>query len=424
MPALAPDTPDSKRLIPTRLSAFYHLLPSRLFVFNTLTRKKEPFRSLRSGEVGMFVCGPTVQDYMHLGHARTYIFYDVVARYLTYLGYKVHFVLNITDVDERITDEARRKGKVPLALAREYSTYFVEDMAKLKADSVCRFEPVSAHVDQMIEQVSLLIEKRHAYVVGGWVYFDVSTFPEFGRLSHQSHRELSLRPLELSSRKRNLLDFALWRPETLVKGKWDSPWGMGSPGWHIQDIAVTTSLLGPQYDLHGGAYELIYPHHEAEIAEAESLTGLRPFVRYWVHTRLVNMRGEKMSKSSGNVLTVREALSTYSADQLRMFLLGRHYRKDMDIKGIGSAARRYTRLRGMAEKALHAAGAASKESDAELLRRFCDAMNDDFNTPLALRVLGEGLTSALSTRSAESVGRKLASIRMAGKILGVDLGIG
>ena len=371
----------------------------------------------------MFACGPTVQDYMHLGHARTYIFYDVVARYLTYLGYRVHFVLNITDVDERITDEARRKGKAPLDLAREYSRYFIEDMAKLKANSVCEFEPVSMHVDKMIEQVSLLIEKGQAYVVGGWVYFDVSTFPDFGRLSHQSSRELSLRPLELSLRKRNLLDFALWRPEILVEGKWDSPWGRGSPGWHIQDIAVTTSLLGPQYDLHGGAYELIYPHHEAEIAEAESLTGLRPFVRYWVHTRLVNMRGEKMSKSTGNMVTVRDALRTYSADQLRVFLLSRHYRKDMDLSGIDSAARRYTHLRGMA-KALHAAGAASKESDEEMLGDFRDAMNDDFNTPLALRVLGDGLASALSTKSAAAAGRKLASVRTAGKILGVDLGIG
>ncbi len=370
----------------------------------------------------MFVCGPTVQDYMHLGHARTYIFYDVVARYLAYLGYDVHFVLNITDVDERITDEARRKGQTPLALAREYSRYFVEDMAKLRADSVCEFEPVSVHIDKMIELVTHLIEKGHAYAVGGWVYFDVSTFPEFGRLSHQSPRELSLRPLELSLRKRNLLDFALWRPETLVEGKWSSPWGLGSPGWHIQDIAVTTSLLGPQYDLHGGAYELIYPHHEAEIAEAESLTGLSPFVRYWVHTRLVNMRGEKMSKSTGNVVTVRNALRTYSTDQLRTFLLGRHYRKDMDLKGIDSAAGRYTRMRGMADKVQHAAGSASTESDEGLLQRFCDAMNDDFNTPLALRVLEEGLSSARSARSAGVAGRKLASVRTAGKILGVDLG--
>jgi cysteinyl-tRNA synthetase len=372
----------------------------------------------------MFVCGPTVQDYMHLGHARTYIFYDVVARYLAYLGYKVHFVLNITDVDERITEEALRRGKVPFDLAREYSKYFIVDMAKLKADSVCKFEPVSAHVDQMIEQISLLIERGHAYAVGGWVYFDVSTVPRFGRLSHQSSSELSLRPLELSLRKRNLLDFALWRPEILVEGNWDSPWGMGSPGWHIQDIAVTSSLLGPQYDLHGGAYELTYPHHEAEIAEAESLTGLTPFVKYWVHTRLVNMRGEKMSKSSGNVLTVREALRSYSADQLRMFLLSRHYRKDMDLRGLDSSARKYVRLRGIAKTALRAAGTASKEIDETLLRSFCDAMNDDFNTPLALGVLGEGLESALNRKSAATAGRKLASVRVAGNILGIDFGIG
>ena len=372
----------------------------------------------------MFVCGPTVQDYIHLGHARTYIFYDVVARYLTHLGYKVRFVLNITDVDERITDEAKRTGMTPFALARKYSRAFVEDMARLKADTICRFEPVSKYVDKMIEQVSLLIRKGHAYAVDGWVYFDISTFPNFGKLSHQSSRELSLRPLELSIRKRNLLDFSLWHPRTLVEGKWDSPWGMGSPSWHIQDIAVTASLLGPQYDLHGGAYELIYPHHEAEIAEAESLTSLRPFVKYWVHTRLVNIKGEKMSKSSGNVYTVRDALRTYSVNQLRMFLLSRHYRMDMDIRGIDSAAKTYNRLRGMAEKCRRAVGAASKEYDEESLQHFCDAMNDDFDTPLALRALGEGLASTSNTRSATAAARKLASIRLATSILGVDLGLG
>ncbi len=372
----------------------------------------------------MFVCGPTVQDYMHLGHARTYVFYDVVARYLTHLGYKVRFILNITDIDERITDEAKRTGTNPFALARKYTRHFLEDMAKLKADSVCSFEPVSEYVDAMIDQVSLLIRKRHAYVVGGWVYFDVSTFPNFGKLSHQSSRELSLRPLELSRRKRNLLDFALWRPENLVEGKWDSPWGVGSPGWHIQDTAVTATLLGPQYDLHGGAYELIYPHHEAEIAEAESLTGLRPFVKYWVHTRLVNMKGEKMSKSTGNVYTVRDALRTYSADQLRMFLLSHHYRKDMSLRGIDSAAKAYTRLRRMAEKCRRATGIASKDYDEGFLQSFCDALNDDFDTPLALKVLGEGLVSTSDTRSAATAARKFASIRAAGSILGVDLGLG
>jgi cysteinyl-tRNA synthetase len=297
-------------------------------------------------------------------------------------------------------------------------------MARLKADTICRFEPVSKYVDKMIEQVSLLIRKGHAYAVDGWVYFDISTFPNFGKLSHQSSRELSLRPLELSIWKRNLLDFSLWHPRTLVEGKWDSPWGMGSPSWHIQDVAVTASLLGPQYDLHGGAYELIYPHHEAEIAEAESLTSLRPFVKYWVHTRLVNIKGEKMSKSSGNVYTVRDALRTYSVNQLRVFLLSRHYRMDMDIRGIDSAAKTYNRLKGMAEKCTRAEGGASKEYDEEFLQHFCDAMNDDFDTPLALRALGEGLASTSNPRSATAAARKLASIRLATSILGVDLGLG
>src|SRR2546425_2144728 len=223
-------------------------------------------------------------------------------------------------------------------------------MARLKADTICRFEPVAKHVDEMIEQISLLIRKGLAYAVDGWIYFDISTFQNFGKLSHQSSRELSLRPLELSLRKRNLLDFSLWHPRTLVSGKWKSPWGVGSPSWHIQDIAVTASLLGPQYDLHGGAYELIYPHHEAEIAVAESLSSLRPFVKYWVHTRLVNIKGEKMSKSSGNVHTVRDALRTYSVDQLRMFLLNRHYRTDMDLRGIDSAAKTYNSLKRMSRK--------------------------------------------------------------------------
>jgi len=393
-------------------------------IYNTLSKKKEPFKSLHEGEVKMFVCGPTVQDFMHLGHARTYVFYDVVARYLTFLGYKVHFVLNITDVDERITHEARKRGVSPLDLANEFSRYFIEDMASLKADSVCKFEPVSGHVGKMIEQISLLIEKGHAYKVGGWVHFDVSSFPSFGRLSHQSSRELSLRPLELSLRKRGLLDFALWRPETLVEGMWDSPWGMGSPGWHIQDVAVTSSLLGPQYDLHGGAYELIYPHHEAEIAEAESLTGLRPFVGFWVHTSLVSMEGEKMSKSRGNVVTVRDTLRRYSVDQLRMFLLSHHYRKDMNLRGINSAAENYLQLRELAKRTNPTAQDSSTGHDEGLLRRFSEAMNDDFNTPLALNIISKGLAQAQRTRTPRDIARILSSVRMASRILGVDFGIG
>lgn len=364
----------------------------------------------------MFVCGPTVQSRMHLGHARTYIFYDVVARHLSALGYRVDFLVNITDIDEKITAAARRARTTPTALAARFSKSFIQDMAALRIDSVTRFEPVSRHLGEMTRQVAELLRKGFAYAVDGWVYFDTSAFPAFGRLSHQSRRELSLRPLELSLRKRNLLDFALWRPEVLLKGKWRSPWGLGSPGWHIQDTAVTIPLLGPRYDIHGGAYELIYPHHEAEIAQAESLTGLKPLVRYWVHARLVNMNGEKMSKSLGNVVSVRDALRFYTADQLRFFFLSVHYRKDMDLSGIGRALKRLERLRKAAASLRTAAGASSDPPSS-----FISAMNDDFDTPGAI----EAVESVLGRASAMAdPGRRrsaLSSAVSAMRILGVDL---
>ena len=390
-----------------------------LKVSNTLTGRKEPFHSVAPGRVNMFVCGPTVQSLMHLGHARSYIFYDVVARYLSSLGYDVNYLMNITDVDERITRAAKASRTRPTSLARRYSKSFLDDMAALKITTVSRFEPVSRYVGEMIRQVSTLLKKKRAYSVDGWVYFDTSTFPAFGRLSHQSKRELSLRPLELSLRKKSLLDFALWRPETLLEGKWPSPWGTGSPGWHIQDTAVTLSMLGPRYDIHGGAYELVYPHHEAEIAQAESLTGQKPVVKYWIHTGLVNMKGEKMSKSLGNVVSVRDALRFYTADELRFFFLSTHYRRDMDLAGIDSAARRLKRLRQMAMKAGSAVKRATNSVD--LPSRFVAAMNDDFDTPRAI----DAVESLLGRASADSEPGERASICASAVsamgVLGVDL---
>lgn len=354
---------------------------------------------------------------MHLGHARTYIFYDVVARYLSGLGYAVDYLMNITDIDERITSAARTSRTDPATFALRFSKSFLQDMEALKITSVTRFEPVSRHLPEMIRQVSALLKKKRAYAVDGWVYFDTSTFPAFGRLSHQSKRELSLRPLELSLRKRSLLDFALWRPETLLEGKWRSPWGTGSPGWHIQDTAVTLPMLGPRYDIHGGAYELIYPHHEAEIAQAESLTGQKPLVRYWVHTRLVNMKGEKMSKSLGNVVAVRDALRFYTADELRLFFLSTHYRRDMDLRGIDRASRRLGELQRMTAKL----GPGARAKSGAPPPSFVSAMNDDFNTPRAI----DAVESFLKKASSEPDRGKRAAARLSAvaamNLLGVDL---
>ena len=224
-------------------------LQTELRLYNTLSGRKEPFRPRDPPRVTMFVCGPTVQAPMHLGHARTYVFYDALTRYLRHLGFEVYFLMNLTDIDETITKEARKAGEDPLAYASRMGASHISDLKALRVTSVSRFDPVSGHVDEMIRQVEALLAGGHAYEAGGWGYFDTTKFPRWGRLSHLSKRDLSLRPLELSPKKRSLNDFALWRPEELVEGRWESPWGVGSPGWHIQDTAVTIPTLGPHLDI-------------------------------------------------------------------------------------------------------------------------------------------------------------------------------
>jgi len=353
---------------------------------------------------------------MHLGHARTYIFYDALARYLGYLGYDVTFLMNITDIDETITKEARKENADPLEFSRRMSSLFLEEFRQLKVMTVSRFEPVSGRIGEMVAQVQSLLEKGYAYKADRWVYFDTSKFTRWGRLSHQSKRDLALRPLELSPAKRNLTDFGLWRPEELVKGKWRSPFGLGSPGWHIQDTAVTLPIFGPQYDIHGGAYELIYPHHEAEIAQVESLTGVHPLVKYWVHTGLLNMKGHKMSKSLGNVVTVDDALRTYSPDELRLYFLSTHYRKEMDLAAMGAARRR---LREMRNAARRFARAERKGKDS--LIPFEEALNDDFDSPRAISWAAGALRAAAKEDDPSKSSRMAWDAVRAMSVLGVDL---
>ena len=388
----------------------------KLSLYNSMSARREPLLPGDPPRTTMFVCGPTVQSPMHLGHARTYIFYDALARYLRHLGYDVEYLMNITDIDEAITAAARRARQDPLEYSARMSASYIEDMKRLGVETVSRFEPVSGHVGEMIRQVSALVDGGFAYEADGWVYFDTTKFPRFGALSHQSREELAMRPLELSSKKRNLSDFALWRPETLVDGRWDSPWGRGSPGWHIQDTAVTIPSLGPQYDIHGGAYELIYPHHEAEIAQGESLTGVVPMVRHWVHTNLLNMEGQKMSKSRGNVVSVRGALKTCSSAEIRFCFLSMHYRKEGDLSGLSAARRRLASIRRMAAEI----GNQDVE-EGHSLAPFERALNDDFDSPKALRWV-EGTLKTATRLGDRAKARELASSAAeAMSILGVDL---
>lgn len=393
----------------------------RLMLHNTLTLKKEPLRVVPNNALRMFVCGPTVQSFIHIGHARSYVFYDLLAKYLGHLGVRVNFLMNITDVDDRITEAAKSEETSPKEIVEKYAKAFFEDMRSLGIDSITDFERVSDYVPVMLDQISLLLDKGFAYLADGVIYFDTSKFHDYGRLSHQSRGELLLRPLELSPNKKNLLDFSLWRPVILEEGKWDSPWGKGSPGWHIEDTAVTLTNFGPQYDIHGGAYELIYPHHEAEIAQAESLTGKKPLVRYWVHTGLVNLGGRKMSKSAGNTYLVRELLKEFSADELRYYLLCSHYREDMEfsLSKLRRSGRAYAGLVKKAEKlkTRQKSTANAQREIAEILSPFYTAMDDDLDTPKALEWFEDEL---LWGDSAD--GTAVPALRTVSQILGVRFG--
>lgn len=368
-----------------------------LIVFNTLSRRLELFEPLVGRRVFMFVCGPTVYDYSHLGHARTYVFYDTLARFLRRLGYSLFYLQNITDVDDKIVNRASEEGRHPIELAREFESHYYEDMRALNITSVNLYARASDYIKEIFEQIEGLLKKGHAYVTETGVYFDITTFPDYGKLSGQRTEELRVHRIEPDPTKRNPGDFALWRNRPKEEFGWDSPWGYGRPGWHIEDTAISIKHFGKQYDIHGGAIELSFPHHEAEIAQAESLTGERPFVKYWIHTGLLTVEGEKMSKSLGNFVTIREALERYNANVLRLFLLSRHYRSPIDFRweyleqAKGSYERIVNCLKSFKELDL---GESNEEESflgkiRERRNAFYRRMMDDLNTAEAVSELYE-----------------------------------
>lgn len=344
-----------------------------------------------------FVCGPTVYDYAHLGHARTYIAFDIIARYLKFLGYHVRYLMNITDVADRLIERAQQSKKEPLELAREYERAFLEDMNTLGITNVERYERASDYIPQIIDQVNGLMENGVAYQTETGVYFEVKKFPGFGQLSGLSSEELGLRRIELCSSKKSPEDFSLWRRHDTGL-RWDSPWGYGRPGWHVEDTAISMTHFGNSYDIHGGASELIFPHHEAEIAQAEALTGKAPFVRFWLHSGLLTMKGRKMSKSLGNVIQIREALQKYTSTELRYYFASFHYREQVKISefALKRASSRLKRIRNninIFENLRPTAATGEAVKLATLLHRaetkFRKCMSDDFNSPKALEVLSD-----------------------------------
>lgn len=369
-----------------------------LKIYNTLGRKKEPFQPMQENRIKLFVCGPTVYDDSHIGHARTYISFDIIARYLKYKGYTVFYLQNITDIDDKIINRAFELGVVPLDLARKFEKRYLEDMRALGVVNVNLHGRATEHIPEIIHQIEALVEKGFAYETETGVYFDESKFPDFGKLSRRNVEDLNVHRVNPDTTKRNPGDFALWKKKD-EEPYWESPWGNGRPGWHIEDTAITEEYLGPQYDIHGGGLDLIFPHHEAEIAQMESVSGKKPMVRYWMHTGFLNVQGEKMSKSLGNFITVREMLQNHDPETFRFFVLSTHYRSPIDFSeaALEQSKNSLERIYKLIETIDEAIGSDIPETSdndqdlnhelAEIKDKFIEAMDNDFNTPDALSII-------------------------------------
>jgi cysteinyl-tRNA synthetase len=416
-----------------------------LRVYNTLSGKKEEFQPLVPNKVGMYVCGVTVYDYCHIGHARANIVFDIVYRYLQYSNYDVTYVRNYTDVDDKIIARANERGITSQALSEEFIDAFDEDMAALGLRKPTHEPKATEHIAQIIALVQGLIAKGMAYESAGDVYYSVDTFPSYLKLSKRNMEEMQagarIAPGEL---KRNPMDFALWKTAKPGEPSWESPWGAGRPGWHIECSAMSSALLGETFDIHGGGRDLIFPHHENEIAQSEGASG-KPFVKYWLHNGFVNVNQEKMSKSLGNFFTIRDILKSYDAEVVRFFILTAHYRSPIDFSDQNLEESRHglTRFyealaqldKGLAKADKEAPQGAVPESLAEpvarltqLEERFRAAMDDDFNTALAIghmfdavrainRILAEENT--LKGRLQEILGRGRDDLLRLGEVLGL-----
>jgi cysteinyl-tRNA synthetase len=366
-------------------------------LYNTAHKRKEEFRPIREGRVGMYVCGVTVYDYCHIGHARSAIVFDVLARYLRARGYDLTYVRNFTDVDDKIIERASQLGKDPGELAQMFIDAFYEDMARLgvgRAD----WEPrATDYIPDMIRMIETLIKKGYAYEVEGDVFFSVESFQGYGGLSGRKLEAMKAGSrIEVDRRKRHPMDFALWKSAKPDEPCWESPWGPGRPGWHMECSVMSSRLLGPTFDIHGGGKDLLFPHHENERAQSMAANG-EDFARYWVHNGFVTVESEKMSKSLGNFLTIRDALKTYNPEVLRLFLLSKHYRSPLDFSGeavrdlqsgVVRIYRTLQRIETIIGPPVSRGGERPvcllEDQDDLFLARFIEVMDDDLNTAGAI----------------------------------------
>jgi len=421
-----------------------------LRVYNTLNRRKEKFIPIREGQVAIYVCGPTVYDYAHLGHAKSYVSFDVIVRYLNYLGYRVRYVQNITDVghlldtgEDRILKGAVRERIEPMELVEKYTRVYFEDMDALNVRRPNISPHASAHIPEQIELIKRLLSKGYAYEVNGSVYYSVKSFPEYGKLSGRRIEDLREGArVEPHPEKRFPLDFALWKkadPEHIMR--WPSPWGWGYPGWHIECSAMSMKYLGDSFDIHGGGIENIFPHHECEIAQSEAATG-RPFVRYWLHNGMVMVGGDEMHKSLGNFITLRELFRRYSPMAVRLFILNSHYRSPLEysdealtaaehglerlkaaLTNIDIAIRRNPEERDYEEERLSGQEKELFEATIDAGKQFREAMDDDFNAPMAIGILFELARKGNVLSQLEPTGQRLAVLKKVKETIGEIIGV-
>ncbi len=406
-------------------------------VYNTMTRRKEPLQTIEPGKVRMYVCGVTPYDSAHVGHGMSLTSFDVIRRYLEHRGYEVRHIQNFTDIDDKIINRANAENIDPDALTETFINEWLEQMRALNALPATHYPRATEEVGPIIEMVRGLIDRQHAYTVDGDVYFRIRSFPGYGKLSHRDLDDLLAGArIEVDERKEDPLDFALWKAAKPGEPSWESPWGPGRPGWHIECSAMSSTYLGGQVDIHGGGADLIFPHHENEIAQSEAYLGVEPFARYWVHNGLVRAGADKMSKSLGNFVRLKEIVDRGLGPAFRLMVLQSHYRAPLTYsdEGLLAAERGLSRLRAAADPCAAVLAVdedeASATSDlatlaAESRCRFHDAMDDDFNAPEALAVLfdlGRAINRARgSGEPQETIEIARVTLVELAEVLGLDL---
>ncbi len=398
-----------------------------LRVYNTLTRKKEEFQPITPGKVRMYVCGPTVYDFCHIGHARSVVVFDVIARYFREKGFDVTYVRNFTDVDDKIINKANETGMTSEQVAEKFIDEFYKDMGAIGIEKADVEPRATQHIDDIINVVRILIEKGHAYELEGDVYFEVNTFESYGKLSGRKLEDMEAGArVGIDERKRSPHDFALWKSAKPGEPFWESPWGKGRPGWHIECSAMSRAFLGESFDIHGGGKDLVFPHHENEIAQSEAAFGVS-FAKYWMHNGFVNINSEKMSKSLGNFLMIKDVLKNCHPEALRLFLLSSHYRNPVDythqyIEEAESGLEKIYALLHRIEKA-----GIDPAPYGDLWDRFCESMDDDFNTAKAVGFIFDSVRNTnrlldvpdINEAGQRTVAGESFALKKIGRILGL-----